>query len=184
MVREDERIGLEKSRRRADLMARAQAGDRDAYRTLLDELAPLVAAFLRRFTSETQDIDDLRQEVLIAVHRARHTYDPTRPLEPWLFAIARSVAIDHHRRESRRRAREVAVETLPDVAAPDLAPAERRLAEALATLPPAQREAFGLLKVEGLSSEEGARRANTTPGALKVRAHRAYRTLRALLRDE
>ncbi len=165
-------------------MARAQAGDRDAYRTLLEELAPLLAAFLRRFTRDPHDLDDLRQEALITVHRARHTYDPMRPLEPWLFAIARTVAIDHHRRESRRRAREITVEHLPDIAAPEHAPAERHLAEALATLPATQREAFSLLKIEGLSSEEGARRAGTTPGAMKVRAHRAYRTLRALLRDE
>ena len=166
-------------------MAQAQAGDRDAYRELLEDLAPLLAAFLRRHGADAHEIDDLRQETLITVHRARHTYDPSRPLEPWLFAIARSVAIDHHRRQARRRAREVAVEALPEVAAPaDLAGAEQRLAEALAALPAAQREAFELLQVEGLSGVEASRRAGTTPGALTVRAHRAYRALRALLRDE
>jgi len=165
-------------------MAQAQAGDRDAYRDLLEDLAPLLEAFLRGHGADAHDLDDLRQETLITVHRARHTYDPSRPLEPWLFAIARSVAIDHHRRQARRRAREVAVEALPEVAAADLAGAEQQLAEALAALPAAQREAFELLQVEGLSSVEASRRAGTTPGALKVRAHRAYRALRALLRDE
>ena len=165
-------------------MARAQNGDRDAYRELLEELSPLLAAFLRRHGADAHELDDLRQETLIAMHRARHTYDPGRPLEPWLFAIARSVAIDAHRRRARRQAREVTVATLPEVAAPDLAGAEQRLAEALASLPAAQRQAFELLQVEGLSSDEASRRAGTTPGALKVRAHRAYQALRALLRDD
>ena len=173
----------ESARRRAELMQRAQSGDAEAYRALLEELTELLKAFLRRWASEPHEIDDLCQETLMTVHRARHTYDPARPLEPWLFAIARSVAVDHWRRHGRRRANEVAIDSVPE-AASDLAGAERRFAEAMSQLPAAQREAFELLQIEGLSSVEGARRAGTTPGALKVRAHRAYAMLRALLREE
>lgn len=171
-------------RRRAELMRRAQDGDRDAYRRLLDELGPLLAALLRRWAADAAEVEDLRQETLIAVHRARHTYDPARPLEPWLFAIARSVAIDHHRRQARRRAHEVPVAVLPEVGIAAADDIERRLAEALATLPPAQRQALELLRLDGLSTAEAAQRAGTSAGALKVRAHRAYRALRALLRDD
>jgi RNA polymerase sigma-70 factor (ECF subfamily) len=183
MNRKNERTTID-ARRRAGLMRQAQGGDRDAYRALLEELAPLLAAFLRRWAADRGDLDDLCQEALITVHRARHTYDSTRPIEPWLFAIARSVAADHYRREARRRAHEVTVAVLPEVASTDLSGAEQRLAEALATLPASQREAFELLSLDGLSSAEGARRAGITPAAIKVRAHRAYRALRALLRDD
>ncbi|MEO8601959.1 MAG: sigma-70 family RNA polymerase sigma factor [bacterium] len=164
-------------------MRAAQAGDQAMYRELLLDLGPLLGRFLRRWTNEPQDLDDLTQDTLIAMHRARHTFDPSRPLEPWLFAIARHVAADHLRRRAARLAHELPVERLPDVAAPDQdGSAMRGLEDALARLPPNQREAFELLKLEGLSVEAGALRAGTTTGALKVRAHRAYRALKAMLR--
>ena len=116
----------------------------------------------------------------VHLHRARHTYDPARPFEPWLFALARHCAVDHGRR-LRRRTREVLVEDVPEVAVDD-EPARPALVEALRALPRPQREAFTMLKLEGLSVGAAAARAGTTPGALKVRAHRAYKVLRAFLR--
>ena len=182
MAEEDEHIASHRRQRRAVLMRGAQAGDQEMYRELLLDLGPLLGRFLSRWTSEPQDLDDLTQDTLIAVHRARHTFDPARPLEPWLFAIARHVAADHLRRRAARLAHELPVERLPEVAALDDGAAVRALEDALARLPPAQREAFELLKIEGLSVEAGAARAGTTPGALRVRAHRAYRALKAMLR--
>jgi RNA polymerase sigma-70 factor (ECF subfamily) len=162
-------------------MALAQGGDHEAYRALLDDLIPVLRAFLRRRVPNVSEVDDIVQDVLLAVHRARHTWDPTRPLEPWLFAIARNVAIDHARRTLSRAGWEVAVEEPPDAPGAVDAPFAPRLDAALEKLPRAQREAFRMLKLDGLSVEEAAERAGTTPGALKVRAHRAYKALRSLL---
>jgi RNA polymerase sigma-70 factor (ECF subfamily) len=162
-------------------MGRAQDGDRDAYRALLDDVSPLLLAFLRRRVVDPHEVEDIHQETLIAMHRARHTYDPSRPLEPWLFTIARNVATDHNRRHLARLSWEVLLETPPEGTTE---PADGRLAEALQRLPPAQREAFELLKIEGLSVAAGAARAGTSEGALRVRAHRAYKAIKAFLRGE
>jgi len=162
-------------------MGRAQQGDQEAYRRLLDDLVPMLRAFLRRRVFNVSEVDDIVQDVLLAMHRARHTYDPARPIEPWIFAIARNVTIDHTRRHLARSGWETMVEELPDTPGEIDAPLAPRLDEALEKLPAAQREAFRMLKLEGLSVDAAAERAGTTPGALKVRAHRAYKALRLLL---
>jgi RNA polymerase sigma-70 factor (ECF subfamily) len=162
-------------------MARAQTGDREAYRALLDDIGPAIMRFLGRRVADRHEIEDLYQETLIAVHRARHTYDPARPFEPWLFAVARHVLIDHQRRRLARLSWEVLVDMPPERAADPPGDAHERLEDALRRLPAAQREAFEMLKLEGMSVEAGAARAGTTTGAFKVRAHRAYRTIKALL---
>jgi len=161
-------------------MARAQEGDRDAYRALLEDVRPLILGWLRRWLGDDSELADVYQDTLVQLHRARHTYEPARPLEPWLFALARHSAADHGRLR-KRRMREVLVEDVPEV--PIAGDQERpALAEALHALPRQQREAFTMLKLEGLSVGAAAARAGTTPGALKVRAHRAYKALKEFLR--
>ena len=167
--------------RRAGLMAGAQQGDSSAYGELLNEIGPMVMSFVRRRVRDADDAQDAYQEVFMALHRARHTYDPSRPLEPWLFAIARRVAGDHERRRIVRRTREVLIDCPPEIAIEDGAPLKPRLEQALRGLSAAQREAIELLKLDGLPTESAAAAAGTTAGALKVRAHRAYKLLRQLL---
>jgi RNA polymerase sigma-70 factor (ECF subfamily) len=169
-----------RSRLRAELMARAQEGDRDAYRALLEDIGPVVLGWLRRWLGNVPDLADVYQDTLVHLHRARHTYDPSRPFEPWLFAVARHCAVDHGRRQDHRRL-EIPMAELPDVPTDDPV-ARSALLDALHALPQPQREAFTMLKLEGLSVGAAAARAGTTPGALKVRAHRAYKALRAFLR--
>lgn len=171
------------SERRARWMESAQRGDRDAYRALLEDIAPELGAFLRRRVRDESDAEDLVQEVLLAVHRARHTFDPSRPFDPWMYAIARNALTDHLRRNAARARWETAPGDLPDgvaEAGPSLGRAH--LEQALEGLPESQREAFRMLKIEGLSVEAAAARAGVSPGALRVRAHRAYQALRARLR--
>lgn len=178
----DSEATARRSRRRMELMEQAQHGDRDAYRALLEDVEPMLLGFLRRRVADPQEVEDIVQDTLIALHRARHTYQPGRPLEPWLFAIARNVATDHARRRLARASWEVLVDEPPDHPAdPGEGTSTHQLEVALARLPPTQREAFEMLQLEGLSVEAGAARAGTTPGALKVRAHRAYKALRQLL---
>src|SRR5262245_55508614 len=129
-----------RSRRRAEWMARAQAGDRDAYRALLEDVGPLVLGWLRRWLSSEPDLADVYQDTLLHLDRARHPSDPARAFEPWLFALARHCAVDHQRR-LRRRIQEVLVEHLPEVAV-DGEASRSGLAEVLHALPRPQREAF------------------------------------------
>jgi RNA polymerase sigma-70 factor (ECF subfamily) len=163
-------------------MARAQAGDHEAYHTLLHDVAAMLKVFLRRRLDDPDAAADVLQDVLMTMHRGRHTYDPSRPFDPWLFAIVHHALADHVRR-GRRAARleVVSDEEIPDVAAPEAMASTGLLDEALARLPPAQREAFEMLQLEGVSVATAAARAGTTPGALRVRAHRAYKALREIL---
>ena len=91
--------------RRGDGRA-AQRGDADAYGELLNEIGPVLMRFLRARVRDAQEAEDLYQETLMAIHRARHGYDAARPFEPWLFAIARHIVAAHAERHAcARRAR-------------------------------------------------------------------------------
>src|SRR5262245_14323777 len=162
-------------------MAAAQRGDRDAYRALLDDVGPMVRHYVRMRVRNAEEANDVYQDVLMALHTARHTYDATRPFEPWLFAIARRVVFRRQGERVARDARETLVHVLPEMAIDGDASLKVRLEQALRRLSPDQREALALLKLDGLSIEAAAPRAGTTTGALKVRAHRAYRALRRYL---
>ncbi|MGO9452266.1 MAG: RNA polymerase sigma factor [Candidatus Binataceae bacterium] len=164
-------------------MARAQDGDRDSFRALLDDIGPMLTNFLRRRMADSNELEDVYQETLMAFFQARHTYQPSRPLEPWLFAIARNVAADHARRYWTRASVEQLTETMPERGGADEPRSDPSLADAMARLPKQQREAFSMLKLEGLSIEQAAERAGTSVGALRVRAHRAYKALRKLINE-
>jgi RNA polymerase sigma-70 factor, ECF subfamily len=173
----------EKSVSRAQLMERAQRGDREAFHILFKEVGPLITRFLRRRLADNTEIEDICQEVMIAVYKSRHTYQPERPFEPWLFAIVRKVSGEHFRRERQRLEFQIVVDELPELGTEGGAGQNLEVREALEQLSPAQMEALSLTKVEGLSVEEAAQRAGTSIGSMKVRVHRAYESLkRSLLR--
>jgi len=170
-----------RAQRRVDWLARAQQGDGDAYRAFLHDVMPALARYLRRRVPEPHDVDDVLQETMLAMHRVRHTWQPPRPVEPWMFAIAKRMAARHAERSGRRSGREVLRDALPMHPGETWAPAGALLVRTLSALPPRHREAIELLQVRGLSLDSAAMHAGTTVGALKVRAHRAYKALRALL---
>lgn len=170
-------------------MTAAQRGDSIAYERLLSELIPLLRSFVRaRLREDSAAVEDVVQNVLLAVHRARHTYRSERRFGPWLGAVARNAVVDHLRSRGRRRLRELPLDDADQVAAdsPPLASSELspELRHALERLPAAQREAVELIQIRGLSVAEAAVRAGVKPGALKVRAHRGYTALRRILRPE
>ena len=173
----------ERSRTRARLMARMQDGDGDSCRVLLDDIGPLLMNFLRRRIADRDALEDVYQEIIMALFQSRHTYDPARPLEPWLFAIARNVAADHARHFWTRASFEQLTDNVPEQLASSEPRSDPNLEDAMAQLPEQQREAFSMLKLEGLSIEQAADRAGVTVGALRVRAHRAYKTLRKLISE-
>ena len=168
-------------------MAAAQQGDADAYQRLLTELLPFVSGIVRGRVSNDPAAEDIVQEVLLSIHTARHTYRPERPLEPWVRTIARNAVIDWVRGQARARGRESGVDAA-DLPAPHLDSPSAALSpgveRALASLPEAQRQAVVMLKLEGLTVAEAAERVGTTPGALKLRAHRGYRAMRDLFGRE
>jgi RNA polymerase sigma-70 factor (ECF subfamily) len=183
---------------RADWMAAAQKGDAGAYERLLTSLLPPLRAFVRRRGVEASEVEDVVQEILLSIHRARHTWRAERPFDPWLWAIARNASTDALRRQQREHSRrdpstDLSGAHVEDVAASDRASAEEELgareltpalAAALSTLPASQREAVELLYLKQLPVSEAAARAGISPGALKVRAHRGSRALREALRAE
>jgi len=163
-----------------ELMLRYQSGDGSALAELYREVAPGMIHYLYGFTASAAASEDLLQEVFLRVHRVRHTYLPGRPVKPWLYAIARHVAIDAQRRWARERARR-ARDAAPGAAAP---PADRGdLLAALATVPPTQREALLLTKLAGFSTREAAAALGTSEGAIKVKVFRALRALRHIFTD-
>src|SRR5262245_9480421 len=168
-------------------MVAAQAGDGVAYEKLLFELLPYIRRKLASRIDDPTGREDVVQNVLFSLHRARHTYRSEHPIGPWVRAILRNAAIDWMRAHGRRSRHEQSWDVeevlepwgaMPRVGQDTLSP---ELEGALASLPAKPREAVELLHVEGLSVAEAAERAGVRPGALKVRAHRGYRALRARL---
>ncbi|HJU11061.1 MAG TPA: RNA polymerase sigma factor, partial [Candidatus Binataceae bacterium] len=154
---------------RARLMERAQAGEREAFHLLFKDVGPLITGYLRRRISDNGEIEDISQDAMIAVYRSRHTYQPGRPFEPWLFAIVRKVTGEHFRRERERHGFQIMVEEMPEVAVEGGSGTDFELREALEQLSPTQMEALGLTKIMGLSVEEAAQVAGTSTGSIKVR---------------
>ena len=172
-------------------MAAAQDGDRKAYERLLRETLPYIRSVVRSLHSRPERAEEVTQDVLLTMHRVRHTYDPARPFRPWLAAIARRRAIDALRRHRRTEIHETfdqhAYETFADVAAnrhAEMPTTVTDLSAAIADLPAQQREAVQLLRVRGLSLAEASAETGKSIAALKVNMHRAVKTLRQRLTGE
>jgi RNA polymerase sigma-70 factor, ECF subfamily len=181
----------ETERRWGGLMAAAQDGDRAAYERLLREVLPYLRSLVAYQHRAPDRAEEVVQEVLLTVHRVRHTYDPARPFRPWLAAIARRRSIDGLRRRTRTLAHEVfdeaAYETFADPGANrsiEVSAATEGLGEAIASLSPPQREAIELLKLRELSLAEAAKASGRSIAALKVNVHRAIKSLRKRLERE
>ena len=173
-------------------MARAQDGDRHAYRILLEDMTPYLRTLAARCFRETSDTEDAVQDVLLTVHAVRHTYDPGRPFGPWLVAIANRRIIDRLRRHIRARSREIELSDEHETFSPDAANFHfdhtsadlAALHEAITTLAPDQRLAINLLKLKEMSLKEAAAASGRSISALKVATHRAIKSLRKILTSE
>jgi RNA polymerase sigma-70 factor (ECF subfamily) len=169
------------------LMRSAQDGDRQAYEELLTRVASLVRRFVRRRVGDIAWVDDVVQECLVALHRARHTYDARRPFAPWLYAIAQNRLVDALRAQRRLLLREVH----PTKEWPSCGrrPEQERYAlsydlrRAVAALPDNQRRVIELLKFDELSVREVAAKLGMSESNVKVTAHRGYRALRRRIEE-
>jgi RNA polymerase sigma factor (sigma-70 family) len=174
----------EQERQGAVLTRMAQAGDQDAYTSLLLLLTSTTRKFARARLGSVPWIDDVVQETLLTVHRALHTYDPARPFGPWFYAIASTRLIDAVRRERRVTRWEVPRDPGFDVAEPSAGDRDidvEAIRAAVRLLPERQRDVIEGLKFRDESVREVASRTNMTISAVKVTAHRGYRALRQML---
>ncbi len=168
------------------LWLRAQVGDEAAYRQALGLLAGRLRAYLRRrLTSFPDEVEDLVQETLLALHLQRGTYDPSLAVSAWAVAIARHKLVDLWRRRGRRDDLHEAIEDVDErllASEPEEAGTRRDLQALLQALPPAQQQAIVLTKLEGLSVAEAATRTGASESAIKVQVHRGLKRLAALVR--
>lgn len=168
-----------------ELLVRAQKGDAKAYRAFLDELATLMRGFFRkRMFRMPDDVEDLLQETLIAVHNARHTYDCNQPLTAWVYAIARYKLADFLRARSRREALHDRIDEDADVFAISDAlslEAKRDLTRLLERLPSKQRHSIVEVKLQGRSVAEVAATTGWSESAIKVGVHRGLKALSLLV---
>lgn len=167
------------------LMRRAQDGDERAYTQLLRAILPYLRSLVRRRLGDAAEIDEVVQDILLTIHRIRPSYDPARPLAPWLAAIAQRRLVDRirincqHARRKQALADELLVQ--PEPGLPADCDAYDGLYSAISTLPEGQRQAIQLLKLRQLSLKEAAALTGLSVGALKVSSHRAVRRLQQAL---
>jgi RNA polymerase sigma-70 factor, ECF subfamily len=174
-------------------MERYAAGDDAAFGALYDALAARLYRYIRRQVHDPQACDDLLQETFLRMHKARGTFVTGAAVLPWAFAIARRLVIDQARRDRRAPRVTGDGDPIPERPAAATDHPERtlearelaqRLTGALARLPESQRTTFELLKEDGLTLAEAAAVLGVTVTAVKLRAHRAYESLRAVVGDE
>lgn len=168
------------------LMIAAQAGDQRCYAALLREAATFIRVIARRFHADPSIVEDVVQETLLSLHRIRHTYEPGRPVEPWVAAIARARAIDALRVGKRRAILEA--EFSDDVSNIAASTVERHVVGsdvviAIEALPPSQRAAVRMVKLEDMSLAEAAEASGRSVSAIKSLLHRAMSALRVALRS-
>jgi RNA polymerase sigma-70 factor, ECF subfamily len=169
------------------LMLLSLAGDAAAYRIFLDELTARLRSYLRRRLGGLPDeVEDLLQELLLAVHNKRHTYDPKLPLTAWVQAIARYKLVDLLRRRSRG---DVLTDPLDEddqvfaTTANEAAEAQYDVAKLLRGLPDRQRLPILYVKIEGASVTDTAVRTGMSESAVKVGIHRGLKVLAQRIRS-
>jgi len=168
----------------SDYMAAAHRGDRRLYERLLSELAPVIERYVRSRFGALTFTEDCVQECLLAIHTARHTYDPARPFRPWFFTIVRNRTIDLLRRSYAGPAIAAAESGTPEAVTAGGPHEDVEAARILDQLKPQFRSALTLTKVFGYSLNEAAERAGISESAMKSRVSRAIKAAEDLLNQE
>ena len=167
------------------LMRRALAGDKTAYATVLRETARLLRPYLLRRLSFESEVDDLLQEILLSIHKARSTYDGERPYKPWAYAIARFRLQDYLRMHYADQLRQaVDIDDVEYFLAADVTDSRlsyESISGEVEKLPEKQATILRLMHQEGYTAKEVATKMGMNESAVKVAAHRAYKVLRQKL---
>ncbi len=170
------------------LMTQGLTGDAGAYQQFLQALTGLFRAFFRRKLRQRDvaQAEDLVQETLLAIHLHRQSYDPSRPVTTWVYAIARYKLIDHYRRTPSSR-EFVAVDAVAELfsdEAPDAADPAHDVEALLKRLPAKQSTAIRLVKLEDLTAKQAARRMGVSEADVKISIHRGLKKLMTLVAEE
>ncbi|MHB1291190.1 MAG: sigma-70 family RNA polymerase sigma factor [Sulfuricella sp.] len=167
------------------LMKLSLGGDQRAYAALLQETARFLRPFLAKRLNFGTEVDDLLQEILLSIHKARHTYDGNRPYKPWVYAIAKFRLQDHlraHYADHLRHAvdlSEVENDLQEPVTKSDIT--YESISGEVRKLPPKQAAILRMMHQEGYTAKEVAEKIGMRESAVKVAAHRAYKILRKVL---
>ena len=171
------------------LMVASLGGDAASYRLLLDRLSSRLRAYfkgkLARFGRGATEAEDLVQEVLLAIHLKRHTYDTGEPLTPWVHTIARYKLIDYLRRT--RMAANVPLNEESEVLAHDDnagTESSHDIRKLLGRLPEKVRCSIECVKLEGRSVAEAAQRCGISESGVKINIHRGLRSLSTFIARE
>jgi RNA polymerase sigma-70 factor (ECF subfamily) len=164
----------------ARLMAASQKGDKAAYNVLLSEAGMWLERYFRRRVPPHQ-LDDLVQDVLLALHNKRSSWDPTRPFLPWLSAIARYRWVDHLRKVYKHEADLLEDGDAFEDSEEDVVEARVSLERLFVHLPAKQSEVIELVKIEGLSVREAAQKTGQSESLVKVNIHRGLKKLASLV---
>ena len=172
------------------LMTASLEGDAGAYRALLERLTGHLRAYYQyrfaRIGHGPAEAEDLLQEVLIAIHTHRHTYDPSQLFTPWIYAIARYKFLDYLRR-TKSSSKDVPLDSAEEfLANSDMAAVESGLdlQRLLSRISSKARQAIQYVKLEGLSVSEAAARCGMSESAIKVAVHRGLKALALRISEE
>lgn len=173
------------------LMVAAQRGDSLSYSRLLNRVRDILTKYIRnsfrRFRIHGDEaVEDVLQEVLLAIHQKRETYNPEQFFLPWMYAIARYKAIDYLRRSKVSLRSTVSLDDeMENVEALMSLESDNHLdTEALISqLPEKQKEVLQLVKIEGLSMEEAAKKTGYSVSDVKVTVHRAIKSLQEKVKE-
>jgi len=169
----------------SDLMRAAIAGDAAAYRGLLSSVSHALRPKVRRHLLNSGDAEDVVQDVLLAIHMKRHTWDQEKPIGPWIMAIARNKVIDEIRRRGRRA--EVPIENFLEVLegeGNDQAIAEHDAARVLDGLKGRARDIVQAIAIDGASTRDVAERLGMTEVAVRVALHRTLKGLASKFQEK
>jgi RNA polymerase sigma factor (sigma-70 family) len=169
-------------------MRTAMRGDAASYRRVLESLAPILRGLVKRNFSRyglgAEDVEDVVQETLLAVHLKRQTWDQRQPLLPWVRAIAHNKLVDNLRRRSRRV--HVPIDDISEALAAEEQPSATNGMDAervLSRLKGRQRDIVLAIAIDGASARQVADRLGMKEGAVRVVLHRALKSLAGAFRS-
>lgn len=164
------------------LMNKTQGGDGDSYTQLLEGLSSFLKNYLRKRIFDQSEIDEVTQEILMAVHKSLHTYDNQKSFMGWFLAIAEYKIVDYIR-SLKKRSNTVDLNSISNFFTISNSDSDLKLdiEKAINNLNPREKHVLTLIKMDGQSINEVAKQLNLTEANVKVIAHRAYINLKTYL---
>lgn len=163
------------------LLIHAQKGDKNRYRCFLERIMPLIQSYLNKRLNNLEDVQDITQIALTAIHTSLHTYDPSQDPENWLYGITKYKWLDHLRSHYKKQeytsVQEDYIETFVADDTNNIIGIHHDLEKIMMTLSDKQKELITLLKIKGYSVQEVAKKLKMSESNVKTTAHRAMKQL-------